>query len=180
MSLFSGQKVTFGATFELLWESPPESHFLITFQLLCIFRGSGACSRFPRSQPNGTSVIKCCVKQVAGGPEACARLHAKSGEPTVTARRNIHQNPIPSHSPECRSRAPCIHQSSSEGALGMTASRMFPIVWGGGVEDGCLIWSHCKAPVRGVSHKSENCFKIVTLSIFFRKLFGKLLTIFGK
>ena len=29
---------------------PPESHFLVTFELLWFFRGSGACSWFPRSE----------------------------------------------------------------------------------------------------------------------------------
>ena len=47
---FSGQKVTFGVTFELFWGSPPK----VTFQSLLgysdFFQGSGACSRFPRSQ----------------------------------------------------------------------------------------------------------------------------------
>ena len=52
MSHFSGQKVTFWVTFRVTFGGDPESHFLVTFELLLIFRGFGASRR------SGTSQVK--------------------------------------------------------------------------------------------------------------------------
>ena len=53
MSHFSGQKVTFGVTFRVTFGGDPESHFLVTFELLLIFRGFGEARRSAASQPKG-------------------------------------------------------------------------------------------------------------------------------
>ena len=47
--------------------------------------------------------------------------------------------------------------------------------------DAIFVPLSCKALVRGVSHKSENCSKnLVAISFIFKGLFRKLVTIFGK
>ena len=60
---FSGQKVTFGVTSELLGGAPRKS-LLVTFELLWIFRGSGACSSSHDHNPVfSTSLLNTLKKQ---------------------------------------------------------------------------------------------------------------------
>ena len=47
-----GSKSHFRGHFWATLGESPESHFLVTFELLWFFRGLGACSRFPRWQPH--------------------------------------------------------------------------------------------------------------------------------
>ena len=83
----SGQKVTFRVTFRVTLGGDPESHFLVTFELLCFFRGFGgsrgyALSRLQAGQSETSARSR---------PPLCLRTPPPAGETRDGRTLNLHE-----------------------------------------------------------------------------------------